>query len=57
MPRLRPSRRLPADHAGTHAILEAARALYARAGYRIIESGPFTGFGKELTNEIWQLDL
>ena len=41
----------------THSVLEAARRIYARAGYRIVESQPFRGFGQELTNEIWQLDL
>jgi DNA-binding MarR family transcriptional regulator/GNAT superfamily N-acetyltransferase len=41
----------------THSILVAARRIYARAGYRIIESQPFRGFGQELTNEIWQLEL
>jgi len=41
----------------THSVLEGARRIYARAGYRIIESQPFRGFGQDLTNEIWQLDL
>jgi DNA-binding MarR family transcriptional regulator/GNAT superfamily N-acetyltransferase len=41
----------------THSILVEARRLYARAGYRIVETQPFRGFGQELTNEIWQLDL
>lgn len=41
----------------THSILTAARHLYAREGYRIVETGPFGGFGQHLTNEIWQLDL
>jgi DNA-binding MarR family transcriptional regulator/N-acetylglutamate synthase-like GNAT family acetyltransferase len=41
----------------THSVLEGARRLYARAGYRIVETQPFRGFGQELTNEIWQLDL
>jgi DNA-binding MarR family transcriptional regulator/predicted GNAT family acetyltransferase len=41
----------------THSVLESARRIYARAGYRIVETGPFRGFGKELTNEIWELDL
>jgi GNAT superfamily N-acetyltransferase len=41
----------------THSVLEGARRLYERAGYRIVEAQPFRGFGQELTNEIWQLDL
>jgi DNA-binding MarR family transcriptional regulator/predicted GNAT family acetyltransferase len=41
----------------THSILTAARHLYAREGYRIVESAPFSGFGQQLTSEIWQLDL
>jgi len=41
----------------THSVLTAARRIYARAGYRIVETQPFRGFGQELTNEIWQLDL
>jgi len=41
----------------THSVLEGARRLYARAGYRIVETQKFRGFGQELTNEIWQLDL
>ena len=41
----------------THSVLEGARRLYARAGYRIVETRPFRGFGQELTNEIWQLAL
>jgi len=41
----------------THSVLEAARHLYARAGYRIVETQPLAAFGQELTNEIWQRDL
>ena len=41
----------------THSVLTAARRLYARAGYRIVESQSFRGFGQDLTNEIWQLDV
>jgi len=41
----------------THSVLEGARRLYAREGYRIVETQPFSGFGQQLTNEIWQLDL
>ena len=41
----------------THSVLEGARRLYARAGYRIVETQPFRGFGQKLTNEIWQLNL
>ena len=46
-----------ASPGGKMAMASAARRLYARAGYRIVETQPFSGFGQQLTNEIWELDL
>ncbi|MCO5975282.1 bifunctional helix-turn-helix transcriptional regulator/GNAT family N-acetyltransferase [Ideonella oryzae] len=41
----------------THSQLGAARHLYAKAGYRLMTSEPFTGFGHEQVAETWELDL
>lgn len=41
----------------THSILTAARHIYATAGYRLIASEPFVGFGQSLTSETWELEL
>lgn len=41
----------------TNSVLEAARAIYARAGYRLMASEPHRSFGHDLIGETWQLDL
>jgi DNA-binding MarR family transcriptional regulator/predicted N-acetyltransferase YhbS len=41
----------------THSVLLAARAIYQRAGYRLIRSEPHRSFGHDLVAETWQLDL
>ncbi|KAB0575589.1 bifunctional helix-turn-helix transcriptional regulator/GNAT family N-acetyltransferase [Ideonella dechloratans] len=41
----------------TNRQLGAARHLYAKAGYRLVASEPFTGFGHEQVAETWELDL
>jgi GNAT superfamily N-acetyltransferase len=41
----------------TQSMLEAARGIYAGAGYRLLASEPHTSFGKELVGEIWELEL
>jgi DNA-binding MarR family transcriptional regulator/GNAT superfamily N-acetyltransferase len=41
----------------TQSVLDAARAIYARAGYVKVSEAPHTTFGKGLTAETWELDL
>lgn len=42
----------------THSNLIAARHLYAKAGFRLVHSEPASeGFGRELVDEIWELEL
>ena len=41
----------------TNSVLLAARHLYARAGFRLVESGPHHSFGHDLVEETWTLDL
>ena len=41
----------------TQSILLAARAIYARAGYRRVSSVPNTEFGQGLVSETWELEL
>ena len=41
----------------TNSVLLAARGIYRKQGYRLIESEPHTSFGKELVGEIWELAL
>ena len=42
----------------THQNLVAARRLYARAGFRMVHCEQATeGFGRELVDEIWELEL
>jgi DNA-binding MarR family transcriptional regulator/N-acetylglutamate synthase-like GNAT family acetyltransferase len=41
----------------THAVLTAARHLYAQEGYRLVASEPMQAFGQSLVSETWELDL
>jgi DNA-binding MarR family transcriptional regulator/N-acetylglutamate synthase-like GNAT family acetyltransferase len=41
----------------TNSILTAARAIYAREGYRLIQSEPHHSFGHDLIGETWELAL
>ena len=41
----------------TNSVLEAARAIYAKAGYRKVASEPHLGFGHRLVGETWELAL
>jgi len=41
----------------TNSQLDAAKHIYAKAGYRLVTSEPFTGFGQELVGETWELAL
>jgi GNAT superfamily N-acetyltransferase len=41
----------------THANLVAARAIYARRGFRCVAREPYQGFSRELVSEHWELDL
>jgi DNA-binding MarR family transcriptional regulator/GNAT superfamily N-acetyltransferase len=41
----------------TQSILVAARAIYAKAGYRLVASEPHESFGHRLVGETWELAL
>ena len=41
----------------TQSTLLAARAIYAKAGYRLVGSEPHHSFGADLVGEVWQLVL
>jgi DNA-binding MarR family transcriptional regulator/GNAT superfamily N-acetyltransferase len=41
----------------THSILLAARAIYAKAGYRLVGTEPHHSFGVDLVGEVWELAL
>lgn len=41
----------------THSILESARRLYARHGFKIVETSEHALFGKPLMGETWELRL
>jgi DNA-binding MarR family transcriptional regulator/GNAT superfamily N-acetyltransferase len=41
----------------TNSILGAARHLYERAGYALVESAPHRSFGHDLVGETWELPL
>ena len=41
----------------TNSVLVAARHIYAKAGFRMIESEPYHDFGHDLISETWELEL
>jgi DNA-binding MarR family transcriptional regulator/GNAT superfamily N-acetyltransferase len=41
----------------TNSVLVAARAIYAKAGYRLVASDPHESFGHRLVGETWELAL
>ena len=41
----------------TNSCLDAARAIYAKRGFRLIKSEPYHGFGYDLVGETWELRL
>ena len=41
----------------THSVLTAARHVYERAGFRLIETNEHNEFGTTLVGEIWELEL
>jgi DNA-binding MarR family transcriptional regulator/GNAT superfamily N-acetyltransferase len=41
----------------TNSCLDAARAIYAKRGFKLVKSEPWHGFGKDLVGEIWELRL
>ncbi len=41
----------------TQSILDAARAIYGAAGFRLVASEPHRSFGRDLIGETWELDL
>ena len=41
----------------TNSVLVAARAIYAKRGFKLIKSEAYTGFGHDLVGETWSLQL
>jgi DNA-binding MarR family transcriptional regulator/GNAT superfamily N-acetyltransferase len=41
----------------THSVLAAARHIYERAGFRLMETNKHNEFGRTLVGETWKLDL
>ena len=41
----------------TNSCLDAARAIYAKRGFRLLKSAPYHGFGQDLVGETWELRL
>ncbi len=41
----------------TNSCLDSARTIYAGRGFKLVRSEPYTGFGKDLIGETWELKL
>ena len=41
----------------THSVLVSARRIYEGAGYRLVKEAPHQEFGRELTEQTWELSL
>lgn len=41
----------------TNSCLDSARAIYRKRGFQLVKSEPYTGFGKDLVGETWELKL
>ncbi|MDI1341838.1 helix-turn-helix domain-containing GNAT family N-acetyltransferase [Polaromonas sp.] len=41
----------------TNSCLGSARDIYARRGFKLVNSEPYTGFGQDLVGETWELRL
>jgi len=41
----------------TNSVLVDARRLYARVGFKLVESEPYQAFGHELVSEFWEIAL
>ena len=41
----------------TNSCLDSARAIYAKRGFQLVKSEPYTGFGQDLVGETWALRL
>ncbi len=41
----------------TNSCLDAARAIYAKRGFKLVKSEPYQGFGQALVGETWMLKL
>lgn len=41
----------------TNSILTAARAIYVKAGFQLVQAEPHHSFGHDLVGETWELDL
>lgn len=41
----------------TNSCLDAARAIYAKRGFKLVKSEPYQGFGQALVGETWVLKL
>ena len=41
----------------TNSVLVAARGIYEKAGYRIVDTEAHHSFGKDLVSETWELEL